>query len=231
MATHDELCLAHDKNYVNDYLKFSQSVLADKNAIFNLKNKKIHEIITGRKRKRSDSSSKDEQSDSQISPDENAFENPEKKRKIETESEAMPSGVMQMSPISLETKENETGKEVVGEEDEENDHIPEDPHEVDMDINRFSVSSAQLAAGGLIDLTRRVLKGQIKNAFSITRPPGHHAEKKTTMGFCIFNNVAIAAKCATTLFGCKRVSIFFPVHFFISNKKIHIDLFRTGSNC
>lgn len=53
---------------------------------------------------------------------------------------------------------------------------------------------ALLAAGGVIEAVEQCMQGTIENAFAIVRPPGHHATKKRAMGFCFFNNVAIAAK-------------------------------------
>ncbi|NPA90286.1 MAG: histone deacetylase [Chloroflexi bacterium] len=63
------------------------------------------------------------------------------------------------------------------------------------------------AAGGLIELTRRVVQGELHNGFAIVRPPGHHAEADHGMGFCIFNNVAIAARAAQADMGLDRVLI------------------------
>jgi acetoin utilization deacetylase AcuC-like enzyme len=53
---------------------------------------------------------------------------------------------------------------------------------------------ARLAAGGTVDLARRVASGAIRNGLAAVRPPGHHAERTHAMGFCLFNNVAIAAR-------------------------------------
>jgi acetoin utilization deacetylase AcuC-like enzyme len=58
-----------------------------------------------------------------------------------------------------------------------------------------------------------VLRGELENAFCATRPPGHHATRDQAMGFCFFNNVAIAAKYACERHGLKRVAIVdFDVH-------------------
>jgi len=70
--------------------------------------------------------------------------------------------------------------------------------QLDMDtvISVKSYDAALLAAGGAIAGVDAVMRGEAKNAFAAVRPPGHHATAERTMGFCIFNNVAIAAKYA-----------------------------------
>jgi acetoin utilization deacetylase AcuC-like enzyme len=65
---------------------------------------------------------------------------------------------------------------------------------------------ALLAAGAAIDAVERVMGGQHQRAIALVRPPGHHAERGRAMGFCFFNNVAIAAAHARTL-GAARVAI------------------------
>src|SRR5215471_6774637 len=65
---------------------------------------------------------------------------------------------------------------------------------------------ARLAAGACIDAVERVMSGQNARAFALVRPPGHHAERNRAMGFCFFNNVAVAAAHARTL-GAARVAI------------------------
>jgi acetoin utilization deacetylase AcuC-like enzyme len=61
-------------------------------------------------------------------------------------------------------------------------------------VTQTSYEDALLAAGGVITCTRAVLNGDAQNAFAIVRPPGHHAEPHRSMGFCIFNNIAIGAQ-------------------------------------
>ncbi len=71
----------------------------------------------------------------------------------------------------------------------------------------------QRAAGAAVAATDAVLKGDIKNAFCAVRPPGHHATRDQAMGFCFFNNVAIAARRALDVHGLQRVAIVdFDVH-------------------
>uniref|UniRef100_A0A3P8Y6G7 Histone deacetylase n=1 Tax=Esox lucius TaxID=8010 RepID=A0A3P8Y6G7_ESOLU len=57
-----------------------------------------------------------------------------------------------------------------------------------------SSSAARLAVGSVLELVFKVTSGELKNGFAVVRPPGHHAEESTPMGFCYFNSVAIAAK-------------------------------------
>ncbi|NWQ84178.1 HDAC5 deacetylase, partial [Columbina picui] len=52
----------------------------------------------------------------------------------------------------------------------------------------------RMAVGCLLELAFKVAAGDIKNGFAVIRPPGHHAEESTAMGFCFFNSVAISAK-------------------------------------
>ncbi|XP_037617845.1 histone deacetylase 4-like isoform X10 [Sebastes umbrosus] len=57
-----------------------------------------------------------------------------------------------------------------------------------------SSSAARLAVGSVVELVFKVATGELKNGFAVVRPPGHHAEESTPMGFCYFNSVAIAVK-------------------------------------
>ncbi len=73
--------------------------------------------------------------------------------------------------------------------------------------------TALLAVGGVIDAAKMIMTGKIDNAFCAVRPPGHHAEKAKAMGFCYFNNVAIAARYFQIEWGIEKVGIIdFDVH-------------------
>lgn len=66
--------------------------------------------------------------------------------------------------------------------------------DADTGICADSYQIARLAAGGAMAASDAVMKGQINNAFCAVRPPGHHAERNRAMGFCLFNNIAIATR-------------------------------------
>ena len=83
----------------------------------------------------------------------------------------------------------------------------------DNQMCRETYDIAVLAVGGVIDTVRRVMAGEIDNAFCAVRPPGHHAEISKAMGFCYFNNVAIAARYLQDEWRIGRVGIVdFDVH-------------------
>ena len=77
----------------------------------------------------------------------------------------------------------------------------------DTSICRDSLEVATYATGSVLEAIDLVLKGESKNGFCAIRPPGHHATADRGMGFCIFNNVAVAAKYAQIKFGLDRVAI------------------------
>lgn len=70
-----------------------------------------------------------------------------------------------------------------------------------------SYAAAILAVGAMIKGVDLLVDGEINNGFALVRPPGHHAEKDRSMGFCIFNNVAVAAEYAISHRGMERVMI------------------------
>ncbi len=85
--------------------------------------------------------------------------------------------------------------------------------DADTLLNQHSWRAALRAAGAAIAATDAVMAGEIDNAFCAVRPPGHHATPSASMGFCLFNNVAIAAAHAMQLYGLERVAIVdFDVH-------------------
>lgn len=85
--------------------------------------------------------------------------------------------------------------------------------DLDTYVAPASWEAARLAAGGVIALMEAVLEGRVENGFALVRPPGHHARPHRGMGFCLVNNVAIAARAALEEKGVKRVLIMdFDVH-------------------
>ena len=77
----------------------------------------------------------------------------------------------------------------------------------DTSASALTWETARLAAGGTVEATQAVLRGEVGNAFALVRPPGHHAEAGRAMGFCIFNNVAVAAASLIQKSGLGRVLI------------------------
>lgn len=77
----------------------------------------------------------------------------------------------------------------------------------DTQICRQSDVVARLAAGGVVAAVDAVCEGDVTNAFCAVRPPGHHASDRIGMGFCVYNNVAIAARHAQVVHGMKNVLI------------------------
>lgn len=83
----------------------------------------------------------------------------------------------------------------------------------DTSMNRHSWNAVLRAAGAAMAATDAVIAGELENAFCATRPPGHHATRTRAMGFCIFNNVAVAARYALERHGLQRVAVVdFDVH-------------------
>lgn len=83
----------------------------------------------------------------------------------------------------------------------------------DTVMSSGSYQAALFAAGGLVKATEAVLDGKVDHAFALVRPPGHHATYRRAMGFCLFNNIAIAAKYALEKYKLERILIVdFDVH-------------------
>ena len=97
------------------------------------------------------------------------------------------------------------------------DHIPAEgefyPLDADTILCHASYQAALRAAGAALAATDAVIAGDIGNAFCSVRPPGHHATPREPMGFCLFNNVAVAARHALDVHGLERIAIVdFDVH-------------------
>jgi acetoin utilization deacetylase AcuC-like enzyme len=85
--------------------------------------------------------------------------------------------------------------------------------DADTTMSPGSFEAVMRAAGGACLAVDEVFAGKVDNAFVATRPPGHHAEKATPMGFCLFNSAAVAARYAQKQHGAERVAIVdFDVH-------------------
>ena len=87
------------------------------------------------------------------------------------------------------------------------------PLDGDTHMSPGTISAAYRAAGGAVCAVDTVLSGEAKNAFVAVRPPGHHAETQVPMGFCLFGNIAIAAKHALDFHKLSKVVVVdFDVH-------------------
>lgn len=74
-------------------------------------------------------------------------------------------------------------------------------------FTRGGYEIALLSAGGVLAAVEAVMTGAVRNAYALARPPGHHALPHTGYGFCIFNNLAIAARHAQATYGLRRIAI------------------------
>ncbi len=79
--------------------------------------------------------------------------------------------------------------------------------DADTSMSPGSLAAAYLAAGGALAGVDAIMAGRVQHAFCAVRPPGHHAEAGRAMGFCLFNNVAIAARYVQKRYGLQRVLI------------------------
>lgn len=96
------------------------------------------------------------------------------------------------------------------------DAVPEDGWnslDADTHVSPGSLNAALRGVGAICQAVDMVVAGAVANVFCATRPPGHHAERETSMGFCLFGNAAIAAKRALDHHGLSRVAVVdFDVH-------------------
>jgi acetoin utilization deacetylase AcuC-like enzyme len=83
----------------------------------------------------------------------------------------------------------------------------------DTSMNPYTLSAALHAAGAAVQGVDAVMTGDSRRAFAVVRPPGHHAVGGRAMGFCVFNNVAVAARHAVAQYGVERLAVLdFDVH-------------------
>ena len=77
----------------------------------------------------------------------------------------------------------------------------------DVAVSTSSWDVAVLAAGGAVAIAEKVISGEVSNGFAMVRPPGHHAEQSTALGFCLFNNIAITARYLQQQHGLDKILI------------------------
>ncbi|KAF0975937.1 hypothetical protein FDP41_005264 [Naegleria fowleri] len=101
-------------------------------------------------------------------------------------------------------------------------------HTTDVFVTEESGNAARLACGGLMDLSQKVLMGELDNGFAVIRPPGHHCYSDKASGFCLLNNVAVAANAALKRGLAKRVVIVdWDVHHGNGTQAIFEEQFRS----
>jgi acetoin utilization deacetylase AcuC-like enzyme len=94
----------------------------------------------------------------------------------------------------------------------------------DTTMNAHTLIAARRAAGAAVHAVDRVMQGDVMRAFCAVRPPGHHAQSNRAMGFCIFNNAAIAVRHAVRTWGAQRVALIdFDVHHGNGSEEILAD--------
>ncbi len=98
----------------------------------------------------------------------------------------------------------------------------------DTAMNAYSWDAALRAAGAAVAATDAVIDGRLQNAFCAVRPPGHHAMHGKAMGFCLFNNIAVAAKHALERHGLKKVAV---VDFDVHHGNGTEDIFSSDPRC
>lgn len=98
------------------------------------------------------------------------------------------------------------------------------PIDPDTTMNPHTVKAAVHAAGAAVLATELVVSGRFRRAFCNVRPPGHHAERRTAMGFCFFNNIAVGIRHGLDVLGLERVALVdFDVHHGNGSEDIFAD--------
>lgn len=104
--------------------------------------------------------------------------------------------------------------------------LKNNPFSYDKDtyLMQQSLATAQLAAGGCLEIADKIMDGEIEQGFALVRPPGHHAEPGRGMGFCILNNIAITAKYLQKKYKLSRILIIdFDVHHGNGTQEVFYD--------
>lgn len=92
----------------------------------------------------------------------------------------------------------------------DNDQITESQSfydQLSLYVNQATTIASKLSCGGVVEACLEVARGKLRNAFAIVRPPGHHAEPDEHMGFCFFNNVAVATRVVQLQANLRRIMI------------------------
>lgn len=101
-----------------------------------------------------------------------------------------------------------------------------DPYSYDRDtyLMKHSLDTAELAAGGCLELADRIMEGTLAHGFAMIRPPGHHAEPGRGMGFCIINNVSVTAQYLRRKYHLNRILILdFDAHHGNGTQEVFYD--------
>lgn len=91
--------------------------------------------------------------------------------------------------------------------DEDIEHSEMFYAEKSLYVCRETPIAAMYSCGGVLEAGRAIARGEVKKAFAIVRPPGHHAEPLDAMGFCFFNNVAVTTRVLQKTTRFKRILI------------------------